>query len=182
MTNRIPLLPILMLALAAPAAAAGGFEDVGALEDRLVLALDAKIGQPGGPAAPIDRRLKLNACPTRAEIDPPALGAIAIRCPALGWRIRVPLLRDPAAVQAAVPRATPVAQRVERPAPVIRRGDQVELVASRPGFSISAQAIAQDDGAPGDRVRVRLDPKGNPIYAEVVDRGLVKISSPAALN
>lgn len=139
-------------------------QDIAALEARLLTALDAGIGEPGGPAAPIDRRLKLAPCPNPVAIDPPALGAVALRCPAVGWRIRVPLVR--ATTAAAV-----------KAAPVVRRGDPVEIVAESVSFSVSAQAIAQEDGAAGERIRVKTDPKSPIIFAEVVDMGLVRVSA-----
>lgn len=155
-----------ILAACLPASAmAQPVQDIAALETRLLTALDAGIGEPGGPAAPIDRRLKLAPCPKAVEIDPPALGAVALRCPAAGWRIRVPLVRAAAL-------AAPV-----KAAPVVRRGDPVEIVAESASFSVSAQAVAQEDGAPGDRIRVKTDPKSPVIFAQVVDMGLVRVSA-----
>jgi flagella basal body P-ring formation protein FlgA len=139
-------------------------QDIGALEARLLTALDANIGEPGGPVAPIDRRLKLTPCPKPVAIDPPALGAVALRCPAIGWRIRVPLVRE---AQAAV---------AVKAAPVVRRGDPVEIRAESESFSVSAQAIAQEDGAQGQRIRVKTDPKSAVIFAEVVDMGIVRVA------
>lgn len=163
MTTKFRRLAILAALLPAPVLAqAQGVQDIAALEARLLTALDARIGEPGGPAAPIDRRLKLARCPNPVEIDPPALGAVALRCPAVGWRIRVPLVRV-GAVAAAV-----------KAAPMVRRGDPVEIVAGSASFSVSAQAIAQEDGAAGQRIRVRTDPKSPAIFAEVVDMGLVR--------
>ena len=46
------------------------------------------------------------------------------------------------------------AQRAE---PVIRRGDQVQLVALTRSFSVSTFGVAEQDGAPGDRIRVRRE-------------------------
>jgi flagella basal body P-ring formation protein FlgA len=156
------------LALAAVTAAAPAvaetFENIDRLEARLIGALDANIGEPGGPAAPIDRRLRLAPCPQPATIDPPALGAVALRCPAVGWRIRVPLVRTGS--------ASPM---MAKAAPVVRRGDPVELTAGSRGFSVSAQAIAQEDGSTGDRIRIKTDPKSAPIFAEVVAPGIVRM-------
>ncbi|MEH3106318.1 MAG: flagella basal body P-ring formation protein FlgA [Sphingomonas fennica] len=157
-------------ALAAPADAAG-FEDLDRLERRLTTALDAGIGEPGGPQAPIDRRMKLAACGTPVTIDPPAMGAVALRCPAAGWRIRVPLARLAGTAPAGYGGGGGMAQ-----AAVVRRGDPVELSAGSAGFSVSMQGIAQEDGAPGARIRVKVDPKNPPMYAEVVDMGLVRLA------
>ena len=162
MTTIFRRLAIAAALLPAPALAQP-IQDLASLENRLVTALDAGIGEPGGPATAIDRRLKLAPCPTLVTIDPPALGAVALRCPAAGWRIRVPLMR--AAAQAAA---------VKAPA-LVRRGDPVELVAGGGAFSVSAQAVAQEDGAAGERIRVKTDQKSAVIFAEVVDAGIVRI-------
>jgi flagella basal body P-ring formation protein FlgA len=106
----------------------------------------------------------LQRCPATVIIDPPAMGAIALRCAALGWRIRVPLTRL----------ATPVAM-MARVEPAVRRGDPVDLVADSDGFSVSVSATAQEDGAPGSRIRVRTDNKSQPIFAEVIDAGRVRL-------
>lgn len=163
MTTKFRRLALIAACLPAPVLAEP-VQDIAALEARLLTALDAGIGEPGGPMAPIDRRLKLAACPRPVIIDPPALGAVALRCPAVGWRIRVPLARV----------ATAIAVKA---APLIRRGDPVEIVAETETFSVSSEAIAQEDGARGDRIRVKTDPKAPLIYGEVVDMGLVRVAA-----
>jgi len=163
---------ILLLALAfiATPAMAAPFQNIAALQTRLVAALGAGIGEPGGPAEPIDTRLKLTPCPQSVQIDPPAMGAVALRCPSIGWRIRVPLQRLGNGASAT---ASMAAQ------PVIRRGDPVDLIADNNGFSVSVSATAQEDGAPGARIRVKTDggdkPNGQIIFAEVIDAGRVKL-------
>ena len=146
---------------------AQGFENLDRLEGDLVAQLGAGIGEPGGPAAGIDRRLKLTACPTRPAFDAPVMNAIAIRCPATGWRIRVPLTRGDSAQMAGV-------QAVA--APVVQRGDAVSVVAAGRGFTVSQAGIAQENGAPGARIRVKIDPRKPPVYAEVVGQSEVRIS------
>ena len=157
----------LLLALCASPAAAQGFENLEQLEMQLAAALGANIGEPGGPAHPIDRRLKLAACPTPATIEPPALGAATIRCAPLGWRIRVPLTRG-ATAPASV--AGPASSE-PRGAPVIRRGDRVELLVQGAGFTVSTALTAEQDGAPGDRIRLRGDRAAAPVTAEVTADG-----------
>ncbi|MFN3944661.1 MAG: flagella basal body P-ring formation protein FlgA [Allosphingosinicella sp.] len=172
--RRLAALPLLTVPLltAAPAGAQT-FEDVGRLEARVAAALGAGIGEPGGPAAPIDRRLRLAACPSPATIDAPAMGAVAVRCEALGWRIRVPLVRG--AGNQAPARAQGQLQ-VARAEPLIRRGDQVEVVALAAGFSVSTSGIADQDGAPGDRIRVRTEQRrGTPMIGEVLPDGRVAL-------
>jgi flagellar basal body P-ring formation protein FlgA len=153
------------LALAAPTAAAP-FEDLDRLEARVVAAVGAGIGEPGGPARPIDRRLRLAACPSAPMMTMPMAGAATITCEALGWRIHVPLARM--AIVEASARA--------KPEPVIRKGDQVEVVAMGGAFTVSTIAVAQQDGAPGDRIRLRGDAKAAPFFAEVDSPGRVVVS------
>ncbi len=157
-----------MLLVMGGAAQAQGFENLTALDMRVSAALGAAIGEPGGAARPIDKRLKLAACPDPVTIDEPALGAVAVRCAALGWRIRVPLVRP--AVEAGS--STVAAAKAE---PVIRKGDQVELSASAGSFTVSTIAVAEQDGAPGDRIRVKSDRKAGAVIGVVTADGRVSL-------
>jgi flagella basal body P-ring formation protein FlgA len=173
---------LLLLGCAAPALAAAdayGFEDLARLQGRLVGALDADVGQPGGPVAPIDRRLKLKACPANVTIDPPALGAVALRCEPLGWRIRVPLVRlaGTAPAMASAGSYAPAQPMQPMQPALIKRGDPVELVAASSGFSVSTDAVAQEDGRLGGRIRVKPDQRGPIVIGEVVDSGRVRVSA-----
>ncbi len=157
---------VLASALVAAPAAAQGFEDLDQLEQRLVAALGAGIGEPNGPARPIDRRLKLAACPEPAGFDAPQMGAVAIRCEPLGWRIRVPVARS-LAVQVAAAKAEPI----------IRKGDQVEIEARGGAFTVSTAVVAEQDGAVGDRIRVRAPgSKAGAIIAQVTAEGRVALA------
>lgn len=147
------------------AAQAQGFENLDALEMRVFAALGASIGEPGGPVRPIDRRLKLRPCPQPAEVQAPALGAVTLHCEPLGWRIRVPLVRAAATL-------TPASAKAE---PIIRKGDQVELTAGSGGFSVSTIAAAEQDGAPGDRIRVRSEGKKGAVIGIVTEDGRVSL-------
>jgi flagella basal body P-ring formation protein FlgA len=163
-------LPLLAL-LAAPAAAATpAFQNIDALEARLINAMGAGIGEPGGPATAIDRRLKLAACPVTVQIDPPAMGAVALRCAPLNWRIRVPIARLGNAQNVAM--GSVMGAKGEL---VVRRGDPVDLIAQNNGFSVSVSATAQEDGAAGSRIRVKADGQNSPIFAEVVEAGRVRL-------
>ncbi len=159
------LAPVLLLA--GTGANAQGFEDIGRLEMRLTGALGAGVGEPGGPTRPIDRRLKLAPCPEPAAFEPPSLGAATIRCASIGWRIRVPLM--PAAPAAMMMAAAAKAE------PIIRKGDQVELTASAGSFSVSTIAVAEQDGAPGDRIRVRSEGKKGAVIGIVTADGRVSL-------
>lgn len=161
------------LALAAPGAASTpAYEDLDRLESRVVAAVGAGIGEPGGPQRPIDRRLRLAACPAAPMVTMPIAGAATLDCEALGWRIHVPLARTtiagPAGYGATAPR-----EKVE---PVIRKGDQVEVVAMGGMFTVSTIAVAQQDGAPGDRIRLKGDTKAAPFFAQVEAPGRVVVS------
>lgn len=171
-------LAFLLFLLAGPAyaaAGAGGFEDLDKLEGRLIGALDVGVGQVGGPITHLDRRLKLQPCPVPAVIDPPALGAIALRCEPLGWRIRVPLMKTPTQTIAAAP-AVYTPQQPATP-PVIKRGDPVQLVASNDGFTVTSQAVAQEDGQLGGAIRVKSDARGPVVIGRVEDAGRVRVAS-----
>ena len=165
MTPNFRRLPLIAMAFAAPAAAQG-FEDLDMLEARITAELGAAIGEPGGPVRPLDRRLRLAPCPEPAAIDSPALGAVAVRCPPVGWRIRVPLVAGGATVsfEASVPEE-----------PIVHRGDQVEVVVLASSFSVSTTAIAEQDGAPGDRIRVRTDRRSAPFTGQVLADGRVAL-------
>ena len=65
-------------AMLCPAAAsAGGFQDLDAVDATATQAAD-------GAIRPVDRRLRLAACPDILVADPPALDSVTVRCPALG--------------------------------------------------------------------------------------------------
>jgi len=159
----------LLSACAAAPATAASFQDLEALEVQVTASLGAGIGEPGGPARPIDRRLKLTPCPAPAVVQAPAMGAVAIVCEPIGWRIRMLRVGGGA--------ATPAAQAaVVRNEPIVRRGDQVELVAGGGTFMVSTLAIAEQDGAEGDRIRVRsADRKTPPVIGEVTPEGRVAL-------
>lgn len=159
-----------LAALAASPAFAQSFENLAMLDSRVSAALGAGIGEPGGAATAIDRRLHLAACPQPAEIAEPLGGAIAIRCAAQGWRIRVPLAAGSQSASATGPAAPTV-----RVAPIIRRGDQIQLVAISGSFTVSTTAVADQDGAPGDRIRVRTENRTSPVIGQVLADGRVAL-------
>lgn len=153
--------------LLATPAAAQSFEDLDQLEAQVVASLGAAIGEPGGPSQPIDRRLRLTPCPEPATVEEPAMGAVTIRCRSVGWRIRVPLASGGAGSSGAV-----AARRAE---PVIRRGDQVEVVAGTSRFRVSTHGIAEQNGAPGDTIRVRRPDSATRLIGEVLPDGRVAL-------
>jgi flagella basal body P-ring formation protein FlgA len=58
---------------------------------------------------------------------------------------------------------------------VVRRGDQIELVAISSNFSVSTLAVAEQDGAPGDRIRVRTERRNAPVIGQVLPDGRVAL-------
>lgn len=155
-------------------AAAQTFQSIDGIEEQVVASLGAGIGQPGGPARPIDRRLRLQNCPQPIIVEPINLGAVTVRCQQIGWRIRVPVLVETqAAANAAPAAAAPSYTRSARATPIVRRGDPVSLVVVTGGFTVSRQAVADQDGAAGERIRVRTDPRAAPIIGEVLPDGRV---------
>jgi flagellar basal body P-ring formation protein FlgA len=133
------------------ASASAAFEDLEVLDERvLAVAPDA---------AAIDKRLKLAECPDDPIVAPPANGAVIIRCPAVGWRLRV-----------AVNAPANASERVEI---IVRKGEMVECVSGGPGFAVSTTMIALEDAGMGKPVRVKSLTSPVPITALVTARGLV---------
>ncbi len=146
------------LATASPLmATAPTFEDLAALDARI-----SETQDEGLIAQPIDRRIKLAPCPSPAEIDAPNAGSIAIRCPALGWRIRVPFL---AATKPA-----------EVTTVLVRRGDTIELMYRGEGFAVSSMGLAQDDGGKGKSIRVKIPTSSQTVTAIVTEAGQASLS------
>jgi flagella basal body P-ring formation protein FlgA len=159
---------LLLSAVIAAPVSAQGFENLEMLDSRISAALGAGIGEPGGAATAVDRRLHLAACPRPVEIAEPAMGAVTVRCQPLGWRIRIPLVGNGQASTSAAPASA-------HAAPTIRRGDQIQLVAISNGFTVSTLAVADQDGAPGDRIRVRTEHRSAPVIGMVLEDGRVAL-------
>jgi flagellar basal body P-ring formation protein FlgA len=137
---------LLLASTASPA-----FEDLKILDER-VLAIS-------NHAEPIDKRLKLAECPDDPIIAPPVGGSVVVRCPALGWRLRVPV--------------TSPTRSTERTEIIIRKGEMVECVSGGPGFAVSTSMIAMEDAGIGQPVRVKSPSSPIPFTATVKARGLV---------
>jgi flagella basal body P-ring formation protein FlgA len=158
-------------------AGAQTFQSLDAVEEQVVASLGAAIGQPGGPARAIDRRLRLQNCPAPIIVEPINLGAVTVRCQQIGWRLRVPVLQGgDTAEQTVVATPAHTRTRTARADLVVRRGDPVALVVVTGGFTVSRQAVAEQDGAPGDRIRVRTEPRAAPIIGLVLPDGRIAMS------
>lgn len=173
----------LLIATAAPVAvpawaqsALPPAQDLELLERMVVASLGAEIGAPGGPMAPIDRRMRLAACPNGIQIDPPSPGAVTVRCTTSGWRIRVPLTRAGSIASSyAGPNGSGGYGAGALANAAVRKGDPVQLVAQGAAFSISVDATAMEDADIGGRVRVTSPTKAGVMFAEVVDIGKVRL-------
>jgi flagella basal body P-ring formation protein FlgA len=174
--NKLPKIILFLTVMGnSPALAQQKFENLDRIDSLVAMTVGANIGEPGGPVAPVDRRLRLAACPGTPSVEGPTFGAAIVKCDAIGWRIRVPLAGGgnsgaaPAARYGAAP-----ARAVQRDV-VVKRGDPVQLVAGNSAFSVSRVMIADEDGAVGQTIRVREDKKSAPVLAQVVEMGTVRI-------
>nr|WP_281822078.1 flagella basal body P-ring formation protein FlgA [Sphingobium sp. BS19] len=166
------------LAVSSPAAAQQKFENLDRLDSLVAMTVGANLGEPGGPVAPIDRRLKLIPCPGTPSIDGPVFGAAIVKCDAVGWRIRVPLANGGVQANVTVPTQRAAPQRAPAPSQeiVVKRGDPVQLVAGGAAFSVTRLMVADEDGPIGGMIRVRgEDKKAPPVLAQVVEMGMVRI-------
>ena len=154
-------------------AAAQSFQNLDQIDSLVATTVGAGVGQPGGPIAPVDRRLRLAACPTLPSIEGPVFGGAIVRCDKLGWRIRVPLaIAAPAYTRAPASAPAPVAPTRTI---LIKKGDPVQLVAGNASFTVSRAMIADEDGAVGEMIRVRED-RGSPAVAGRIEpSGIVRI-------
>lgn len=173
------LLLALLALLGTPGFAQQGFESLDKLDSLVAITVGANIGEPNGPVAPIDRRLRLKPCGQTPKVEGPVFSAAIVSCPDAGWRIRVPLNLTPAPGAAATGGGMRVAavsaqQKSEPAEKVIKKGDPVELVAGSDVFSVSRLMIADQDGAVGDLISVRESAKSPPVSARVEKAGRVR--------
>ncbi|GGB52442.1 flagellar protein [Blastomonas aquatica] len=177
------LTPVLLGAiLAAPVPAmaqaqAQGIQNLGDIDILVAATMGAEVGQPGGARALVDRRLRLKACPVALEITGPDMGAAAVRCPTLGWRIRVPLDLSAEPAQSVATRAPQQRGAAGMGQEGIKRGEPILLTVDRPMFSLSRVMIADRDGRVGEVIPVRDEPRGKPIFVRIVEPGRATILS-----
>ncbi len=157
----LPILPFFLMG------AAPGFEDTSLLDRQVAGHLGASIGDLGGALAPIDPKLKLKRCSDALEISETNRNAVLISCPALGWRIFVPVRLGGSGGN----RGGGIAQE-----PLVQRNQPVTLVIRRSSFSISYSVIAQQSGGLGDYIPVRTDRKAKELIARVSGAGEVELT------
>lgn len=153
---------------------AQNFENIDRLDSLVAMSVGANRGQPGGQIAPIDRRLRLAACPQAPVVEATQPSYTTVSCAAIGWRIRVPLAPGQQAPMAA---NMPVSRAfsTQSQAVVVKKGDPVQLIAGNETFSISRLMIADEDGGVGAMIRVREDKKAAPVLARVEALGIVRV-------
>jgi flagella basal body P-ring formation protein FlgA len=131
----------------------------------------------GRVAAPIDRRIKLAKCPEMPVVTATDSNSLAVRCPSLGWRLRVGM-NAAAGADSAPSYFAPTAQMTKEraAAPDIRRGDVVRISIDTPNYSVSYPATATQDARVGETIALRgADPK-NHIMATVIAPGRAQIA------
>lgn len=151
--------------------AATGLADLAAIDRQVAAFTGAPAGTPGGAVTPVDRRLRLEACPVQMSLNwrTERRDSVVVQCPAAGgWRLFVPVGGNAAGYAAA---------------PAIERGDAVTISVAGEGFSVSRPGEAMEAGPVGAWIRVR--PAGNArtsrtetSRARVVRPGLVEIALP----
>ncbi|KHL25591.1 hypothetical protein PK98_02715 [Croceibacterium mercuriale] len=149
--------------------------DPGAIDGAVANFTGHGIGEPGGARQPVDRRLRLAACPQPLTLEMHGGGqaSVLVRCPVAGWRLFVPLTSTPQAAASAFASASASAQKV------VARGETVTVALRGRGFALQRQAEAMEAGAVGDWIRVR--PAGRdaePMRARVIRPGLVGMEMP----
>lgn len=124
----------------------------------------------GRTATPIDRRIKLARCPEQASVTAIDANALAVRCPSLGWRLRVPMTAPPGAAP-----TTAGTARAAAAAPVIRRGDNVRVTIDTASYSIGYAAVATEDGRVGETIGLRGSDAKSMLSATVTGPGRARI-------
>ncbi len=166
MRTRTATLAAGLFAVAAPATANGPM-DPAAIDHAVMEFTGAGIGQPGGARLPVDRRMRLNACgaPLQLSWYGSSRDSVQVHCPDAGWRIYVAVAQ------------TRQASAQETQQVVVSRGETVAIIVEGGGFSLSRQAVALEEGAIGQWIKVRpaQDRKADPVSAQVVRPGQVAV-------
>jgi flagella basal body P-ring formation protein FlgA len=132
-------------------------------------------GATGRTAAPIDRRIKLAACPEQPSITAMDSQTLAVRCQSLGWRLRVPMMGAPTGT-AAMAEPPIGASRPAVGALAVRRGDNVRVSIDTASFSVGYAAVATQDGRVGETITLRGSDAKSLISATVTGPGRARIA------
>ena len=159
---------IALLALAATSypAHATGFEDLPGIEQQVAIYVGSSTGDPSNVLVPIDRRLRLAACPVAKDIawHGQRRDVVRVSCPTVGgWRIFVRLVQQQ--------------PDMAQSQPVVHRGDEVTITLTASGFSVSRSGEALENGAVGEWVRIRVG-SNDERRAQVLRPGAVGMTLP----
>lgn len=131
-----------------------------------VTVIDAKQAPAGTGTVivtrPVPRGAPLTARDIRIEPQTTVIGGATAVDQVIG-KVAVRALNPGEAVRASLI-ATP---------PAVKRGDPVQIKAGAPGMEISAEGVAEEDGAAGGRIRVRNAASGGRMQAIVAAPGIV---------
>ena len=141
--------------------------DLDAVDRAVAQFTGVPLGQPGGAAMPIDRRLRLTPCRVPLALAWHGLRreSVEVQCPMPGgWRLYVPLAgAGPAAMQS----------------DAITRGDAVTVTVMGQGFAVSQNGEALESGPVGAWIKIRTGGNGAPVLrARVLRPGAVGIDLP----
>lgn len=162
-------LAALPLALTAAPAAAAAFASPAAIDAAVTAFLGAEIGTPGGAARPVDRRLKLAACPEVLDIDwyGRAGTTLQVRCVSQGWRIFV----------ATSGTGSGSAQTGLGGETIVQKGETVSLVYEGAGFTLTRQGEALEPGARDQWIKIKPIGDAKPVRGKVIRPGSVRMSA-----
>jgi flagella basal body P-ring formation protein FlgA len=150
------------------AAASGGYADLNAIDREVAGFTGAEVGQSGGAATPVDRRLRLRPCGSSLALSWRTVthDSVVVQCQDPGsWRLFVPVRKPTQGAGASGE-------------PVISRGDAVSIAVTGEGFTVAQPGEAMEAGAIGAWIRVRAvnaKPGVEPMRAQVVRPGLVSL-------
>ncbi len=164
---RVPLVVSAVL-LPATALAQASFANPAAIDAEVAAFTGAALGQPGGARHPVDRRLRMAACPQALTLawHGRRSDMVRVECSALsGWQIFVPVNSGGAAQ---------VAQSSARGGGV-ERGQVLTIAVQGRGFTVTQQGEALEEGNVGDWIRVRPDGNREPVRARIDNPGRVVI-------
>lgn len=146
------------------ASAQAGFYDLVNVDRAVASFTGAGIGQPGGAALPVDRRMRLANCFGSLVVSwyGTRQDNVLVQCPDPGgWRLFVAVAGNSRQGAAAAE------------APAVARGEALTISVEGDGFTVSQSGEAMEAGPIGAWIRVRTSVKTTPIRARIARPGLV---------
>lgn len=159
-------LALAALASGAAPALAQPFADLDAIDRQVAAFIGIDPARMAGAFAPVDRRLRLNACtrPLSLAWNGNRRETVLVQCPvAGGWKLYVPIFMASAGTMVAPP--------------VVMKGDAVTVTVKGNGFSVSQAGEALDAGAVGEWIRVKVGKEGE-VRAQILRPGAVGMDLP----